>query len=147
MKPASNNESDDSRWQPCEPGSLSAYAASDRQRRRARVLTWAGGVSVILLIGSLSYVATRPIPAIGPIPIQGEPYGGISCAIVYANKAAYLSGSLNPELKEKMRIHLRDCPHCRGTISNVEQQTLRSYAIKRYQRFMAISSTFSTKLD
>jgi len=125
MNPTTDLDVDDNQWVPCEPGTLSAFAASDKRRRRNRLLTKVGGVSVLLLLGTLGYMTIVPNQMMENKSGQGMHYGGISCSEVHANEIAYRSGDISPELERKIVAHLRECPLCRSFLLPIEKQVFR----------------------
>jgi len=125
MNPTTDLDVDDSRWLPCESGTLSAFAASDKRRRQNRFLAKVGGVSVLLLLGTLGYMTIVPHQAIENESAQGMLFGGVTCSEVHANEIAYRSGDISPELKQKISVHLRECSHCRSFMLPIEEQVFR----------------------
>jgi len=97
-------------WSPCT-GEIEHFVKRERRRKGGVVLgKMLGGAAVGAL---LVIVFTGPPEwAEGPPPVGDFRLGGITCSEVRANVDDFMAGKLDAATAERIRIHLRECPHC-----------------------------------
>lgn len=97
-------------WDSCPPGELQKLATRLRWRRRDRSVAKAVGLTgaliAFLFVGGLAVQQFR-----GPLD-GAHLYGDVSCREVQANIQQYVAGQLDPQLADRIRIHLEQCPEC-----------------------------------
>ncbi len=98
---------------PCPPGAFQSLAEKLRKRRQRR-----------LFLRSAVAVASTAVVAGGGLSLwlglrgsgQQSPseyhYGGIACSEVQELAGAYARGELGAPMREKVRQHVAQCPHC-----------------------------------
>ncbi|MCA9103278.1 MAG: zf-HC2 domain-containing protein [Planctomycetales bacterium] len=101
-------DDDATEWAPCRDGELRRMIAHNRTARLNRAL--ARGVStgavVLVLLGGW-VIFDRGVKT------SREP-GGIDCAAVRDNFAAYTSDKVTPEMRQRINEHLEGCPKCKA---------------------------------
>jgi len=106
----------DSDWQECPTGEVGQLVSRLRTRRRRQTLTQAAvGVTGLCLLVVAGFFA---IPS--ATVTEGEPsYGGITCSEVRRQAVAYVSGTLDQLIAEKIKSHLDECGSCRRRIEQM----------------------------
>ena len=95
-------------WSPCQKGELNSLFrgmrnASPRSPRGKQLANVAGMLLVLLVIASVT--RTYMTKTNGPL--------AISCAEVMKNLDRYVSGEIDQQLADRIRLHLKECDHCR----------------------------------
>lgn len=91
------------RWEDCPPGLISAMVARRRRARLKRAALAAAPVAAVLVLVGTFLSARYADVAVEPI----------SCARAVELFADYRESLLSTTLARQVRVHLRDCPHCR----------------------------------
>lgn len=95
---------DDNQWEPCAGGEISGMLRGVQSRRhRGFALKVVGGTLVAILVGVL-FVEFRPAANVN--------VGRISCKDVHAAAKDFLAGRIAGDEKERIAVHLHDCPPC-----------------------------------
>lgn len=112
-----NVEPQSTRWPELPQGSLGRYAAAARGRERRLSLARAAGiVAACVVVGAALFL----FPGRGG---DGEPnFGGVTCTIARANAAPFMAGSLEPDLSNRIRVHLESCPACQEFVRGMNRQ-------------------------
>jgi|GEM_PF-1851955 len=106
-------------WQACAPGTLGGFAARARGRRRLRGIGQAAGAVVLLAaVGLTVWSVSRPGGQ------RDNRFGGIACSDVHANIEAYKKGLLPPDLTERIRVHLAECPACQEAMKAMKKMEM-----------------------
>jgi hypothetical protein len=97
-------------WQPCPSGEIGRMVGQlHTQRQRHQLKQFGGGVAALVLVAAVVMAGrglrTRQSPS-GPI------HGGIACSQVMPLLQAYRDDTLAPEVAERVRTHLEQCPNC-----------------------------------
>lgn len=93
-------------WEACPPGEFSRLAARLRARHRRRdAFRGALSLAVALFVGSVLYQSWSRS--------REYHFAGISCSRVMALAPDYAMGKLGAELRDQVRRHVSQCPHCR----------------------------------
>ncbi len=99
-------------WQPCQGGEIRNTVRRAQWKRFRRNLDHLAQIALLVLIcvlaGGLVY-RYRNSPA---APEPSGNYGGISCEQTQANLPQYMAGTLDPQLRQKVALHLEQCPIC-----------------------------------
>lgn len=103
-------------WEPCATGLLTGVAARGKSVRRRRAVVKVG-IGAALLSAVVGVAAWTGGWGRGP---RENYFGGIACREVGANLGAYASGSLAPELKSKIDVHLLNCPMCQERLREMQ---------------------------
>jgi hypothetical protein len=114
------NSQHDSTWRPCPPGTLRSFAQGERSRSRRRTLTTLGsGIAAIVLMVLIGTWAFNQ----GGV---GEPsFGGITCTEVRSHAKEFMSGSLDAETSQQIRVHLQQCAPCQKLLGDMMPVSLR----------------------
>ena len=92
------------RWGACPQGELSRLGARLRGRRRRRIAVRAGGaLAVLLTCLGLWTLNARP---------RENTFAGITCTRVMELAMAYGEGTLDPDIRTRVRSHVEQCPRC-----------------------------------
>ncbi len=112
-----NVEPQSTRWPELPQGSLGRYAAAARGRERRQSLARAAGiVAACVIVGAALFL----FPGLGG---DGEPsFGGVTCTIARANAAPFMAGSLEPDLSNRIRVHLESCPAGQEFVRGMNRQ-------------------------
>ena len=110
---STNNET---QWQPCQPGQIRRLVAKRRNQRR---LAFAAQLAAGALVGMLLGVAVLGMPdLVGTAPPESD-FGGITCSQVRAHAEDFLLGKLDDDAAQRIRVHLKQCPHCAKQIEQM----------------------------
>lgn len=123
-----NTTPEENGWKACPAGTLVDYARRAKTARRNRtVLRLAGeiGAAVILflLVVWLAPWGDRK---------REFDYGGISCHDVQSEMKQYMMGGLAPEVREKVRLHLAQCPRCQELMKKMQGANATAVRSGRY---------------
>jgi hypothetical protein len=96
---------------PCPPGTFLLLAEKLRKRRHRRVFLRTAVVSTAVAAGTgLSlWLGLRESGQRSPAEYH---YGGIACSEVQKLASSYGRGELAAPIREKVRQHVAQCPHC-----------------------------------
>ncbi len=92
------------RWTACPPGEIGRMASRLRGRKRRRVTPRAGGVLALLLL-FVGLWSVRP-------GVRENCFAGLTCSRVIELAMAYGQGTLEPDLREKVKSHVDQCKRC-----------------------------------
>ncbi len=103
------NTSNSQNWEPCPKGELTTIVGKIRAGRRdkamAQLLGVAGAFLVLISAGALIIHQVRASST--------KSTGSITCSDVKANLDDYVTGMLDDQLSERIRVHLTSCEACR----------------------------------
>jgi len=112
------NQADANEWSPCPTGAVSGMVSTLKsQRRGQKVVRTAAFLGVLLLIGG-------SLIAWGPRMMESHA-GGISCSEVRQAAPAYMAGTLDVQMVEKIRQHLSECSHCRKKLEQADHHAMQ----------------------
>lgn len=98
-------------WEPCPSGELRRMVGRIKTCQRRQFLQKLGGLAAgVAAVGAGGYAAAWWLS-----PSEDQPYGGITCTEVMAIMPLYHAGRLDPDLANKVTIHLAKCSHCAWT--------------------------------
>jgi len=108
-------------WDNCQGGeianlvqSLKRQRAHSRRTQISQSLAIAAGLLVMVGIGWMMLPDGRP---------AGEAnYGGIVCSDVVKNAKGYVLHELDPELSERIRVHLSQCENCQHKMTMLRER-------------------------
>ncbi len=101
--PPSDAPSTPSSWGPSAPGEIEQLARRLRARKRRRnFLRLAGGAAVAVVAAGGLWGALMP----------RDDLAGLSCAQVHDMAGPYGRDELSPEMRDRVRRHVRHCPRC-----------------------------------
>ncbi|MBL4885276.1 MAG: hypothetical protein JKY95_12165 [Planctomycetaceae bacterium] len=106
-----------SEWTDCQGGEISGLVqklqnqrAVSRRTQITQSLTIAVGLLVAVGLGTLM------LPS-------GEPnYGGIVCTDVIKNGEGYVLHKLEPELADRIKVHIDQCEYCQGKFAMLRKK-------------------------
>ncbi len=108
----------DSEWQACPSGEVAELVGRLRARRRhetfRQVALGTAALCLVLIAGSaLIHRGFKP----------ADPnFGGITCTEVAEHAEAYVAGTLDADLTQRIDMHLSRCPFCRDLIDQMKKQ-------------------------
>jgi predicted anti-sigma-YlaC factor YlaD len=99
-------------WGPCPRGELTGMVAQRQARRRRksidRIATVAAGAMACIAIAAFT------LGVFSSDPPSGGRDGGLACAEVLKNLPTYVEGEMNDDLRQRMAVHLENCPKCKS---------------------------------
>ena len=91
-------------WGPCKSGEITQMVRREQARAQWRTVAKYGALAAtaaVLLVGVM-----------WSLPNEYE-FGGITCKECASHATPYFRGEIkDADLRESMRVHLRDCPKC-----------------------------------
>jgi anti-sigma factor RsiW len=118
---------DNGGWKPCPRGTLAHLAGRHRSRRFVRAAARvAAALAAAVLIGMLGAWISGWRPGSGEFD-----YGGIACREVRASIADYMTGRLTPDMAERIRVHLEQCPACQEFMRSMSGGTMIGQAHRK----------------
>lgn len=107
-------------WKACPAGEFARLATRLRGRRRRRdVLRATMSVTLAVVVGSVFYQTWSRS--------REYHFAGISCSRVIALAPDYAMGKLRPELRDQVRRHVSQCPHCKPLFAKMGMVVQRDF--------------------
>lgn len=111
--------SEQEKWDPCPPGELANMVRARGAQRRRKTIDRAAGVAAGLII--CIAVGAYTLGIFTPEPSNAN-YGGLACSEVAEKLPAYVEGDVDPQLQQRMAVHLDKCDYCRSRYQQMVDQ-------------------------
>ncbi len=99
-------------WDPCPAGELAKMVQVRRSQRRRQVIDRVAVVGACFMV--CIAIGGYTLGVFTPDPSAGSDLGGLACSEVLESLPTYIEGDMDPQMQERMAVHLKNCPHCQS---------------------------------
>ncbi len=117
----------DDAWDACPRGEVSQLVQGLHAQRKQQSIVRAATIAACLLL--IGVVGLFALPNSEP---RQPNYGGIVCSKVVQHARAFIDGSLDAEIADRIRVHLGECKGCRDKINGMREPTALTHVESPY---------------